>query len=58
MTHPKAFTIGVVAHESRLERATELVLKLQADALTVDDGTLGCAGNHIQILQQLGLKKR
>lgn len=46
-------TIGVVAHESRLERAETLILGLQAEAAYVDDGTLGCAGNHQVVLRQM-----
>lgn len=45
--------IGIVAHESRAVRAEQLSLGLRAVAGHVDDGTLGCAGNHIQVLQQM-----
>lgn len=44
--------IGIVAHRSRSERAAELAYGLKAAAGNVDDGELGCAGNHIEVLQQ------
>ena len=38
--------IGIVAHESRLGKANNLFHEIQADRIFIDDGTLGCEGNH------------
>jgi GR25 family glycosyltransferase involved in LPS biosynthesis len=45
--------IGIVAHKDRLEQATELVEKVNAVEWNVDDGTLGCNGNHLTVLKML-----
>lgn len=39
-------TIAVVAHTKRAEQAHELMESVGAAYMTVDDGTLGCEGNH------------
>jgi hypothetical protein len=46
-------TAGVVAHRQRMERALELADEVGADVVNVDDGTLGCEGNHLQVLKEL-----
>lgn len=38
--------IGVVAHTTRLSQAEALADQVDADYMSVDDGTLGCDGNH------------
>lgn len=45
--------IGIVAHKNRLGQATNLVEKVGAVEWNVDDGTLGCNGNHYTVLKQL-----
>ena len=45
--------IGVVAHVKRLEQATDLVEKVGAVEWNVDDGSLGCNGNHLAVLKML-----
>lgn len=45
------FRIAVVAHTSRQEQAKQLHQNLNADYLTLDDGTLGCRGNHLNAWQ-------
>ncbi len=44
--------IGVVAHVSRIQSATRLADTVGAH-LAVDDGTLGCEGNHKTVLAHL-----
>lgn len=44
--------VGVVAHEARTEQATQLAQNVDGH-LTLDDGTLGCHGNHRRILDHL-----
>lgn len=46
-------SIGIVAHLNRMNRALELGRELRADTVSVDDGTLGCARNHIVVLSTL-----
>lgn len=43
------FLIGVVAHTSRAEAAHELFDTVEADFLSMDDGQLGCDGNHDRV---------
>lgn len=45
--------IGIVAHSARVERAHALFDAVKADYCNVDDGTLGCAGNHLKVLGEL-----
>ncbi len=45
--------IGVVAHTTRSAQAEALALAVEADVLSVDDGTLGCEGNHAAVWEQL-----
>jgi hypothetical protein len=47
------FLVGIVAHEDRLEGVDSLRDQVQADYVSVDDGTLGCGGNHLAVLTQL-----
>lgn len=46
-------TIGIVAHTSRRERALALRDQVQADYISIDDGTLGCSGNHHHVAHHL-----
>lgn len=48
-----SYAIGIVAHKSRLEQATDLVEKVGAVEWNIDDGTLGCNGNHLAVLRML-----
>lgn len=41
--------IGVVGHVSRREQAEALAELVNADVLSIDDGTLGCEGNHAKV---------
>jgi len=43
------FTVGLVAHESR--RDLIRYARTQADVVCVDDGTLGCEGNHVRTIR-------
>lgn len=45
--------IGIVAHKNRLEQATDLVEQVGAVEWNIDDGTLGCNGNHVAVLKML-----
>lgn len=45
--------IGVVAHVSRQAQAEALRDAVDADAYNLDDGTLGCEGNHASVLADL-----
>ena len=47
--------VGVVAHKTRRERAERLAEDVGAVVCNVDDGTLACAGNHLQVLGLLAL---
>lgn len=38
--------IGIVAHTSRIQEANQLATIVGAAMVNVDDGTLGCEGNH------------
>lgn len=38
--------IGVVGHTARQAEAQQLANLVDADVLSIDDGTLGCEGNH------------
>lgn len=45
--------IGIVAHTSRRDHAKQLQETVQADYLSIDNGTLGCEGNHHHVLSHL-----
>lgn len=45
--------IGIVAHTSRAELAHTLMADVGAAYLSMDDGTLGCNGNHLKVLTWL-----
>lgn len=47
------FSIGVVAHIARQQMAEQLANQVQADCISVDDGTLGCEQNHLHVQQHL-----
>lgn len=42
--------VGIVAHESRRAAADRLAGLTDAEIVHVDDGTLGCARNHLAVL--------
>lgn len=46
MTIRPAHAIAIVAHTARLEQADKLAATVNANAVLVDDGTLGCNANH------------
>jgi len=41
--------IGIVAHTARLAQAEQLADRVDAEYISVDDGTLGCNGNHKKV---------
>jgi hypothetical protein len=41
--------IGIVAHADRKGMAEDLATKVAADYINIDDGTLGCNGNHLHV---------
>jgi len=45
--------IGIVAHTARLTQAEHLADLVAADYISVDDGTLGCNGNHKKVWAHL-----
>lgn len=45
--------IGIVAHVDRLTEAEALADDTEAIVMMVDDGTLGCEGNHIRTWRRL-----
>ena len=47
------FAVGIVAHESRSDQTKKLAARVKADVVSVDDGTLGCSGNHLNVLERL-----
>lgn len=46
-------SIGIVAHTSRTQQAHQLNDTISADYLAIDDGTLGCTGNHLNVWRWL-----
>jgi len=40
------FAIGIVAHTKRADQAQTLAKTVNADYITIDNGALGCEGNH------------
>lgn len=47
------YTVGVVAHQARKDQALTLAKQVEADYISIDDGTLGCAGNHHHVQHHL-----
>lgn len=47
------YAIGIVAHLDRLERAERLANEVDARQLSYDDGSKGCAGNHLAVWEAL-----
>lgn len=45
--------IGVVAHTSRATQAKKLARDIRADFISIDNGLLGCDGNHEAVLTHL-----
>lgn len=45
--------IGIVAHTSRQQQAEALRDAVDADVFSLDDGSLGCEGNHAAVLADL-----
>jgi GR25 family glycosyltransferase involved in LPS biosynthesis len=43
----KRLALGIVAHESREEMATDLATETQALLVSVDTGKMGCTANHL-----------
>jgi hypothetical protein len=50
--------IGMVAHTQREERAEKVCGDIDADVCNIDDGTLGCEDNHLEVLNQLKEKRK
>jgi hypothetical protein len=48
--------VGIVAHDSRAATARALRRDVGAVAVNVDDGTLGCEGNHVAVLRALAYR--
>lgn len=46
--------IGVVGHVSRRDRFAALCADVDADCFNLDDGSLGCAGNHRRVWNHVG----
>jgi GR25 family glycosyltransferase involved in LPS biosynthesis len=46
-------TIGIVAHTARADHAHQLANDIGAKFISVDDGTLGCEGNHRKVWEWL-----
>lgn len=47
------FSTGIVAHAARETAAQALKAQVCADYMNVDDGTLGCSGNHRKVWEHL-----
>lgn len=47
------YALGVVGHVDRAEMAVSLAAEVGADAMEVDDGTLGCEANHRRVWARL-----
>lgn len=45
--------IGIVGHTARKVAVTQLAITTMAEVVSVDDGTLGCPGNHARVLARL-----
>lgn len=48
-----AYSIGIVAHRDRELMADELARKVKPALILIDDGSLGCAGNHTAVQESL-----
>ena len=48
-----SIAVGIVAHESRAQMAGALRRDTGAVVCNIDDGTLGCEGNHLVVLRAL-----
>lgn len=48
-----AISVGVVAHRFRLMMAEKLANYTAAEAISIDDGDLGCKANHLRLLRWL-----
>lgn len=46
-------SIGIVAHQQRRALATQLAERVNADIVSIDDGTLGCGRNHQHVMREL-----
>lgn len=46
-------TIGIVGHTSRRSHATQLAAQVDADFLSIDNGSLGCDDNHEAVQHHL-----
>lgn len=55
MTEPMRVVVGIVAHERRRVQAERLAQEVHAAVCNIDDGTLGCEGNHVAVLHMLSL---
>lgn len=53
ITTRRVCQIGIVAHVDRLAAASALAQRVDAAAMCIDDGTLGCEGNHYRVWSQL-----
>lgn len=47
------FSIGIVAHTSRTTQAKRLTATVKADFISIDNGLLGCDGNHVAVQRHL-----
>lgn len=47
------YEIGVVAHTGRSEQAWAMFESIHGRVISLDDGTLGCNGNHIRVMTDL-----
>lgn len=45
--------IGIVAHTDRLAQANTLASQVEAEHIAIDDGVLGCEGNHRRVWRHL-----
>lgn len=45
--------VGIVAHASRFDRQLKLADTVHADYVSIDDGALGCDGNHRAVWEHL-----
>lgn len=43
------YSVGVVAHKTRISAATHLADEVRACYVSIDDGALGCEGNHRRV---------
>jgi hypothetical protein len=50
---PHSIAIGIVAHIDRLTQTNALAHQVEAAHIAIDDGTLGCEGNHHRVWKHL-----